>query len=335
VSAVTNTKVYDSLTTSLGIPTITSGSLANGDSATWSQSFSNKNAGSGNKTLIPAGTVSDGNSGNNYSVSFVNSTGGTITPLSLAITGISADNKVYDGNTSATVNFGSAALTGVLEGDSVNLNTSLASASFTNKNVGTAKTVSVSGLNITGTDSANYTLNSTAQTSANITARPLAVSAAGVNKVYDGTTSATVTLSDNRIAGDVLTPSYALAAFGDKNVANGKTVSVSGISISGTDAGNYNLLNDTATTTADIVEPPPVVDSPDIQPPVVKPPLFEPPVAEASVIELPVVESSVVKQPDKSKTSLSDPRTGHKTLKTKGKITASVHPQNHLNKQRF
>jgi hypothetical protein len=76
-----------------------------------------------------------------------------------------------------------------------------------------------------------------------------------VNKVYDGTTTATVTLSDNRIAGDVFTDSYASASFVDKNVGNGKTVNVTGISISGTDAGNYTF-NTTATTTANITPAP-------------------------------------------------------------------------------
>jgi len=39
-----------------------------------------------------------------------------------------------------------------------------------------------------------------------------------VNKVYDGTTGASVTLSDDRIAGDLLTDSYTSASFTDKNV---------------------------------------------------------------------------------------------------------------------
>src|SRR5205823_1626250 len=42
------------------------------------------------------------------------------------------------------------------------------------------------------------------------------------------------------------------ASFGDKNVGNGKVVGVSGISISGADAGNYSLQNTTASTTANI-----------------------------------------------------------------------------------
>src|SRR5207249_8552073 len=116
--------------------------------------------------------------------------------------------------------------------------TSYTSAAFSNKNVGTAKPVSVSGISISGADAGNYTANTTASTSANITARPLVVSATGVNRPYDGTTAATVTLSDNRVSGDVFTDSYTSAAFTNKNAGTGKTVNVSGINISGTDAGN-------------------------------------------------------------------------------------------------
>src|SRR5204863_2051404 len=103
-----------------------------------------------------------------------------------------------------------------------------------------------------GTDAGNYALqNTTASTTANITKRYLTVSATGVNKVYDGNTTATVTLADNRVSGDVFTDSYTSASFADKTVSTGKTVSVSGISISGADAANYTF-NTTASTTASI-----------------------------------------------------------------------------------
>src|SRR5207245_1990874 len=85
------------------------------------------------------------------------------------------------------------------------------------------------------------------------TARALTVSAAGVNKVYDGTTDATVTLSDDRVAGDLLTDASTAASFADKSVGSAKTVSVTGISISGADAANYTA-NATASTTADITQ---------------------------------------------------------------------------------
>jgi hypothetical protein len=78
------------------------------------------------------------------------------------------------------------------------------------------------------------------------------VTAAGVNKPYDGTTDATVTLSDDRVAGDVVSDNYTSATFANKNVGNGKAISVTGISIGDTDAGNYTLLNTTASASANI-----------------------------------------------------------------------------------
>src|SRR5205807_1672591 len=121
------------------------------------------------------------------------------------------------------------------------------------KNVGVGKTVTVSGITIAGADAGNYTLtNTTATTTANITAKSLTVSATADNKAYDGTTTATVHLTTNALAGDVVTASDTSATFSDKNVGVGKTVTVSGITIGGADAGNYTLSNTTATATANI-----------------------------------------------------------------------------------
>ncbi len=81
----------------------------------------------------------------------------------------------------------------------------------------------------------------------------LTVTATGVSKAYDATTSATVTYGDNRIVGDTLTIS-GTTLFTDKNVGVGKPVTVSNIVISGADAGNYSLANTTASTTANITK---------------------------------------------------------------------------------
>src|SRR5205823_7069718 len=126
-------------------------------------------------------------------------------------------NKVYDGTTAATVTFSDDRVSG-------DIVTASDSASFANKNVGNGKTVSVTGISISGTDAGNYTFNTTANTTADITARPLTVSATGISKVYDGTTAATVNLFDNRVSGDVFTDSYTSATFADKNVGTGKSV---------------------------------------------------------------------------------------------------------------
>ena len=69
VTAVTDNKIYDGTATSANVPIITAGSLVNGDSATWTQVFNTKDTTA--NTLIPSGTVSDGNGGNNYNVTLV------------------------------------------------------------------------------------------------------------------------------------------------------------------------------------------------------------------------------------------------------------------------
>src|SRR6185369_233500 len=243
VSAAGADKVYDGTTDA----TVTlSDNRVAGDTLTTSYtsaSFANKNVGTAKGIGVSGISVSGIDAGNYTANTTVTATANiTARSLSVTATGIS---KVYDGTTSATVTLADNRLAG----DS--LATSYSSAGFASKNVGTAKTVSVSGVALSGVDAANYSPNSTTSTTADITARALVVSATGVNKVYDGTTAATVTLSDNRVSGDVFTDSYTSASFNNKNVGTGKPVSVSGISISGTDASNYTF-NTTASTTADI-----------------------------------------------------------------------------------
>jgi len=210
-----------------------------------SASFDNKNVGTG-KTVTSSGYSLAGSAKSNY---ILNPTSATttadITPRALTVTA-SGVNRVYDGTTTATVTLNDNRVSGDVITDAY------LSATFANKNAGTNKQVAVTGISISGADAGNYTLqNTTANTTATISRKALTITAAGINKVYDGTVAATVTLSDNRIAGDVLADAYASAAFADKNVGTGKTVTATGLSISGTDAGNYTA-NTTATTTANI-----------------------------------------------------------------------------------
>jgi len=244
ITAVTNTKTYDGSNSAAANPTVSG--LQPGDTVTGlAEVYDNKNAGSGKTLSVSAYTVNDGNSGGNYIVTTHTDTTGLINkaPLTVSATGV---NKQYDGSPSATVTLSDNRVAGDVFSDSYT------SAAFSDKNVGTTKNVSVSGISISGTDAPNYSLsNTTATITANITPRSLIVNATGVDKVYDRTTNATVTLSDNRVAGDVFTDSYTSASFADKKVANSKAVSVSGITINGADAGNYTF-NTTASTTANI-----------------------------------------------------------------------------------
>ena len=79
----------------------------------------------------------------------------------------------------------------------------------------------------------------------------LAAGVSAANKVYDATTLASVTGGSlsGLFGGDVVGVS-GTGAFADKNVGVAKPVNVSGITLTGTDAGNYRLSGTTATTTA-------------------------------------------------------------------------------------
>lgn len=239
VTAVTDTKTYDHTTSSTGIPTITSGTLASGDTVTWGQAFNTDNAGTG-RILTPAGTVSDGNGGNNYAVTFVTNNTGVINPKTISVNGITANDKVYNGDIVAVLNTGGASLVGKITGDTVILHTQGASGAFSDKNVGNSKTVTISGLTITGGDASNYTLVQPT-TTANITARPITVTAVTDTRIYDGTTSSsgipTIT-SGSLAAGDSAVWSQ---AFNNKNAGTGKILTPSGTVSDGNSGNNYNV----------------------------------------------------------------------------------------------
>jgi len=247
-SFTVSSKVYDGNTSASILTRSLSGTIA-GDAISLdggTATFDTKNVGTG-KTVTGTGFTLGGGDAGNYTLTSVATTTANITAL--AITGsITAANKVYDGTTAATIV--NRTLAGVVSGDDVNYVGG--TATFGDKNVGSGKTVSATGLNLSGGDAGNYTVNSTATTTADITPRTLTVTAHGVNKVYDGTTAATATFSDDRVSGDGLTVTYSGAAFAGKNVGAAKTVTVTGIAISGSDAGNYNVAATSATTTADI-----------------------------------------------------------------------------------
>ena len=79
VTAAANTKNYDGTTSASATPTITSGSLVTGDTSNFIETYDNPNPGT-NKKLTPSGSVTDGNGGQNYAVTFVSSNNGVILP---------------------------------------------------------------------------------------------------------------------------------------------------------------------------------------------------------------------------------------------------------------
>lgn len=74
-------------------------------------------------------------------------------------------------------------LLGVVSGEAVTLTGG--TASFDNKAAGVGKTVTATGLTLTGSDAGNYSVNATATTTANITPKSVFGSITIGDKVYD------------------------------------------------------------------------------------------------------------------------------------------------------
>ncbi|TDP63543.1 YDG domain-containing protein, partial [Roseateles toxinivorans] len=239
-------KVYDG-GTSVSISGSSSITPLEGDSVSLSSgsgSFVDKNVGS-NKTVVLNGFGLSGPDAGNYTVSFSGNLSADITPASVSVTGLTANNKVYDATTVATL--ASTGQVNVFGSDVVTL--SGGTANFVDKNVGTAKTVVLSGFGLSGADAGNYALQPIANLSANITPATLAISGLTANnKVYDAGTAATLAGSAavKALGNDVVTVGgTAVANFSDKNAGTGKSVSVSGYTLSGADAANYTAAQPT------------------------------------------------------------------------------------------
>ena len=212
---------------------------------TASAAFANKNVGTA-KVVTTSGLSLSGSGAGNYTL-LQESTTANITPATLTVVGLSATSRVYDATMVAGLT--GTATVAALSGDTVTL-AGTATGAFANKNVGTAKAVTTSGLSLGGADALNYTLVQES-TTANITPATLTVSGiTAANKTYDGTAFATVSATNALYGGLISGDAVSVAATGvftDKNAALGKTVTLAS-SYSGADVGNYNISNQGSTT---------------------------------------------------------------------------------------
>src|SRR5258705_11015781 len=124
---------------------------------------------------------------------------------------------------------------------------------FDTQGIGPSKTVTASGLTLTGAASTNYTLSTTtATTTAAITGATLTPSITAANRTYDGTSAAAIGCPvGGVVAGDVVTCS-GTGNFDSASAGIGKTVTSSNLVLSGPAAGNYTLSTTGAITTASI-----------------------------------------------------------------------------------
>ena len=263
-----NSKVYDGTTTTgISSNNVVFNGLVAADAANvklstngYTATFASANVGNGIMVTV-GGLTLTGSAAGNYTLTQPTGLTANITALSVTVaSGVTANNKAYDGSTAATISTGTVVLSGVRAGDmgNVALSTSNYTATFASAGAGNGKSVTVSGLSLTGSAAANYTLVQPTVLTANITQDTVTV-AGGLtanNKVYNGTTAAALSSGSVELSG-VLTTDMAnvklstngyTAAFVSPGVANGITVTVSGLSLTGSAATNYSLTQPTSLT---------------------------------------------------------------------------------------
>ncbi|MCE5286175.1 MAG: YDG domain-containing protein, partial [Pelosinus sp.] len=248
VSGITaNSKTYDGTTAATlnGTAAVSAfGSDVVSVGGTGVGNFADKDAGSGKAVTVTGYTLGGADAGN-YNIVQPTSVTANITKANLTLSG----SRIYDGTTAIAGNALTA--TGV-NGESFTVTGLGDSSNLISKNVQTGSTLnSVTGLSLGSSNNgglaANYNALGTTASSFSITAKPLTLTGiTAVNKVYDGTTAATLDTTgvsfSGRVGSDAITLSgVGVGAFSDKNAGTGKTVTVSGYTLGGADAGNYTV----------------------------------------------------------------------------------------------
>lgn len=144
-------------------------------------------------------------------------------------------NKVYNGNTAATIS-NHGAISGVISGDTCTLSTGSAAATFDTAAVGTDKTITLTGYTVAGTSCSNYgTLAQPTGVKANITVFTPTVNLTAKTATYTAAAiaanTATVSLTNSETYGGTITYTYY------------SSTDCSGTALGGapTDAGNYSV----------------------------------------------------------------------------------------------
>ena len=170
----------------------------------------------------------------------------TINPAAVTVSGITAKNKTYDGNDTATLDYSGVTFAGKLEGDTL---TVTAEGNFDDAKAGVKKNVVLKNFILAGADKDNYVLaaeGNQASAMADIEKKEVDAVLTVSEKAYDGKTNAQVEAlvnQENLIPGDSITISglkgyFVTADAGDNKIVN---IDSSGKSITGTGVDNYNV----------------------------------------------------------------------------------------------
>ncbi|MCE5285817.1 MAG: YDG domain-containing protein, partial [Pelosinus sp.] len=261
-SATAENKVYDG-NTNAAVTGVTFGNVVTGEALTAGYdtlgSFADKNAGNGKVVTISGVTMAAGNA--NTSI------GNYLLPTMVAATAdisqrqltaiATAQDKAYDGNTTATVT--NVAFGNLVAGESLTI--SYTGSAFSDKNVGGNKAVTLSGVTMTANNAntltSNYLLPTTVNTSAAITPISLTITALSTSKTYEDVASA---------ANPIFNVSYTGFVNGETPASLGGALTFSISAIAGQDkyliipsgytSSNYNItyINGLLTVTRPLLE---------------------------------------------------------------------------------
>lgn len=171
-----------------------------------------------------------------------------VEPKPVTVSGITAQEKEYDGNPSAVLDFSNLKINGKIEGDELK---ATAAGSFENANAGENKTVNLSNMQLSGSSAANYVLAATGNqmtATAKIMPKEVTITAAAVaDKTYDGNANATVTeVTIAGVHGNLVKDTdfeVTAALFPDADVdAADVNVNIT-VALKGDAAKNYQLTN--------------------------------------------------------------------------------------------
>ena len=225
--------------------------------------FNNANVGTSKPVTVTQGLLQStftlgGTDSANYYISAVavNLTA-NITAAPLYVSGLTAQDKIYNGNTTADITQGSLTVTGTVYAGDGGFTTSgtVSAGTFASKNVGNSITVTpdLGALVLSGTNASNYYIaGPTSSLTAAITPKPLTITGITANnKVYDSTTLAYLTNGTLGLSGvvgsDVITVKGKATAgtFADANVNNSIAISadLSGLNLIGNTLGNYCIAS--------------------------------------------------------------------------------------------
>ncbi len=177
----------------------------------------------------------------------------TVSTLSIAPATLSVSNKVYDGTATASLIASNLTVTGVLPGDTNSVRIASGTAVFSDKNIGTNKNVTISGLTLGGSLAGNYSLvPNSGSTTANISIAPMSITNITVDtRPYDTTVTAPLNNGSATLVTVLGTDSVTLntgSASGNYTTATpgtNKAVTALGYALAGNDASNYNLTQPT------------------------------------------------------------------------------------------